>query len=630
MARFTVPSVSPPSTPGSSGSASPHTSQAQISGPNTFRAPVATPSADGDDADDERSPSMSPLYTTGPSSFRVPSSHSTPSTGSGRGTRSPSGSPESGSKTRSRNSEDGERARETAPVPEGALYTIPSVSVPSSSSSSSKSDRNSGSGNPADPNTNNNADYTPSSPASSSDHTDLNFSDEDLPTPRFYQPHLRPGRLGAFQPPLSKSLTLLSERPGKLPEHTARSPTNPGFEWGDGVAWWHPAGGVVREIYTPGLVGISEGEARAVAEVMGHENLVKVMDFDGFRDEQAGVRMEVLYEFCAGGTLNKLLLSRRPEAPVLKPRRLAANLPTREVMLGLPEDLVWHVMLSLLRTTYWLHDRRRPVVHCAIDPANVFFTAPRPNDRRPLVRRYGLVKLSNFSKAVNLPQRADPDINDDEETQAWCNMFEHMITEPYQETGYEAPELLGMLGEDEISADKVLPGPCSDIFSIGATCFAMMTGKTIWDVLLERRFIARSLAPGGIDHAVLEEKWRFADFDERTELLRPVLQGEQVLGSALSAFYSTELRALVSGLLNLDPEMRGESAALLDEAEETFAEISSDTDLRGMQRRWRKATRSRAGSKEEAEKAMQDFEQVFGSESLQAMRRSEARGPLMP
>ena len=453
-----------------------------------------------------------------------------------------------------------------------------------------------------------------------------------------HQPERLPGRLGAAQPFPNRSLTLLKERPGKLPAHTARSPTSPGWDWNDGAAWWHPAGSggrqhVAREIFTPtGFKVIEQSMAEDTANLMQHENLVNILDDDGFGPDQENIRQEVLYEFCSGGTLNKLILSRKPEAPVLKPRRAATYLPTREVVLGLPEDLVWHVLLSLLRATYWLHHRRQPVVHCAIDPANVFFTAPRPTDRRPLVKKYGLVKLGNFGNAVILPHAFDPDRNDYEEILDRCSIFEHMIPEDYKETGYEAPEMLGMLGEDEISDEKIFPGPCSDLFSVGVTCFAMMTGKTIWDLLLERRFITRSLSSHRMDRAVLEEQWRFSDYDERMKMLKAVLRGEQVLGDTLPGFYSPEIRKIVEGLLNLDPEMRGESAALLDEAEDAFAEKCVERDgygLEEMRRVWKAAIR-RPTEKEEMDEAIRVADDKAGLARAWKKDREIPQPPLVP
>lgn len=516
---------------------------------------------------------------------------------------------------------DGEGEREATPVQEGAAYGDapgrPGSSDGSSSSTSSDSgsEQNHGGGNDGN--------GPPSTPSSDSD-----LSNQELWLPLVgHQPERLPGRLSIST--RNRHLTLLKERPGRLPTHTARSLTSPGFDWGDGGAWFHPAGSegtqnVAREIFTPtGFKVIGQEVAQGIAELMYHENLINMLDGDGFgaEPEQQGVRQEVLYEFCAGGTLNKVILSRRPdapvygsEAPVVKGRDDATFLPTKEAVLGLPEDLVWHVLLSLLRATYWLHYRQQPAVHCAIDPANVFFTAPKVGDIRPLVNRYGLVKLGGFGKAVILPHRVDPDRHDHEEILERCEMFEPFVESGYDETAYEAPELLGMLGEDEISEERIYPGPCSDLWSIGATCFAMMTGKTIWDVLLERRFIERSLAPQGVERAEVHEKWRFHSYNERMDLLEPILRGEAVFGAALPDFYSAGLRQFVQGLLSLDPDVRGESAALVDEAEKAFAAISDgENGLQEMRRLWKRVTRVPNG-RQELERAVREYEEVFGGE----------------
>ena len=679
---FRVPSA----TPSEEGDdeASPVTPRPTANGPNTFRVPSAS-SPEGDDDEDDISEDEDgdeddpPLWPPGSSSSssqrqrprfvplareREPSSSASPPK------RSASPSPEERGALRRRRGrydlrpmtreERIERAR--TPVPGSLFY---GVEVRAGEGEGDESGRG---GSPADEGEDEDEDEpasddpapkpehpeTPPSQPSSLDvsekegeegeeeeEDDDEEEEEEVLIPLVQpQPSRTRGKLGREQPKRQpNNLTLLSERPGKLPEHTARSPTSPGFDWGDGAAWWYPGNShgtreIAQEIMSAsGYKDIRAAEVEAAAELMDHENLIRILDWDGFdAPAQTEGREEVLYQFCSGGTLNKLLLSRRPERPVLKPRRPATYLPTRERVLGLPEDLVWHVLISLLRATSWLHHRRRPVVHCGIDPANVFFTAPQPGDRRPLVRRYGLVKLGGFSRAVILPYAFDPKEFDDEAMEDRCELFEHMIQEPYAETGFEAPELLGMLGESESHPEKIVPGPGSDLYSVGATCFAMMTGKTVWDSLLERRFVARAGARGRVDGAVLEEKWRFCSYEERVEVLRAAWRGDIVLSDALPEFYSVELRDLVERLLNFDAEARLESAMMLDDVEEAFAEKcegGEEAALEGTRRMWREVV-GRPTASDRMLRAIEGEEKHLAPQREGMRRALRSRDPLVP
>lgn len=170
-----------------------------------------------------------------------------------------------------------------------------------------------------------------------------------------------------------------------------------------------------------------------------------------------------------------------------------------------------------------------------------------------------------------------------------------------------------MLSEDEINAEKVVPGPHSDLFSIGATCFSMMTGRNIWDALLEKRFVSRSQGPRRVDGAFIQESWRYHSWTERMNLLEPLLQGDESVFDILPNFYSQELRDLVVELLNLDREMGGESATLADEVEEGLAAKCAVTDgreLQGMRRIWRAMTRRRSGRRD-ARMAVAESRQQF-------------------
>jgi serine/threonine protein kinase len=140
------------------------------------------------------------------------------------------------------------------------------------------------------------------------------------------------------------------------------------------------------------------------ARVLNHENLISVVKpnvapANGSTDSD----FSLVYEYCADGNLKQLFDKPHVEA-------------THQGFL--PEGLIWHVALSMLRALIFLHEGRRervimckeddklvrewycldndwmPILHRAIRPENIHFQAARGEET------YGLCKLGNFGRCV--------------------------------------------------------------------------------------------------------------------------------------------------------------------------------------------------------------------------------------
>lgn len=150
--------------------------------------------------------------------------------------------------------------------------------------------------------------------------------------------------------------------------------------------------------------------AWVAAAVLNHENLVSLHPC---RFHAVGTPYAV-WDWCDAGTLADLLDDPPPPSP--------------SVVGGfLPESLVWHVGLGMLRALRWLHEGVReapydylseaeggrengysglfepaallppeedwmPVLHRAVRPENIFLQRPRG------IETYGFAKLGNFSR----------------------------------------------------------------------------------------------------------------------------------------------------------------------------------------------------------------------------------------
>jgi serine/threonine protein kinase len=147
----------------------------------------------------------------------------------------------------------------------------------------------------------------------------------------------------------------------------------------------------------------------AAARVLNHENLISVvkpMAAPARAGPRSGANSDpsLVYEFCADGNLQQLF-----EKP-----------PMEVTDRGfLPEGLVWHVALSMLRAMTFLHEGWRekvvlskdddkvvrrtwycpdddwmPILHRSIRPENIYFQARKGKET------YGLCKLGGFGRCI--------------------------------------------------------------------------------------------------------------------------------------------------------------------------------------------------------------------------------------
>lgn len=174
--------------------------------------------------------------------------------------------------------------------------------------------------------------------------------------------------------------------------------------------------GCIVDKKIPGAGKIIELEARgagpAVSGLLNHENIVNVQTAIANTPLGSGVEDHIiLWDWCDAGTLEDLF-----EYPPVRARKTGF----------LPEGLVWHVALGMLRALQWLHEGIRdeyivrgpestargphrcvkvrrtskpeddwwPVLHRDIRAENIFFQRPKGFET------YGAVKLGNFGKAA--------------------------------------------------------------------------------------------------------------------------------------------------------------------------------------------------------------------------------------
>jgi serine/threonine protein kinase len=464
----------------------------------------------------------------------------------------------------------------------------------------------------------------------------------------------RRGRLGAQQTPNSFSPTGV-EAPGqkaKLP--TSTMPKSP-YVWPFAV---HTKMDeflrqylqapkyqktIPREIENNCL---REQDVRDVFKVMNHPNLVNLVTWDGFKEDQEDVRKATAWEMCDAGTLNRLLI---------------------EWADGLPESLIWHTLVSLLRAVHFLargHDNTynpqsraeeadprnaakrhdleklseadkeriqhwRPILHNQINPANIFYCHPPKESQPPGAYKksmYGKCKLGNFSRAVVLehgetyfPHRrmgyaaVNDSLNLDELYAKGVEGEQH---------GYRAPEMSSyaafyirpidrrVISEEKEMAGGQTIGTQSDIFSIGAVAVVMMTGgKSIWDLVMRESVTVHMMARRGsqIEGTVWPvDRWEklaaVIDIQRRvgTRRGRRSPQGRGALVDILPQAYSKELRNFLRYLLHPNPMYRLPVNVALEEAER-LRRRRRRRRRRTKQKRKKKKAAKRKGSAEEAE-----------------------------
>lgn len=259
------------------------------------------------------------------------------------------------------------------------------------------------------------------------------------------------------------------------------------------------------------------------------------------------------------------------------------GLPTSKNHEGVPEPLVWHVLTSILKALTFLHHGRKlpvdqtedpedwmPIVHNGIRPENIIFRHPIAKESTmSLAFRYGKCMLGDFSRSVVLapPGFFGPD-NPNDLTGADRMVivdrreeFEHLYWAG-EKHGFEAPEIVGnSFGETEY------PGPWSDLWSLGALTVNMMTGHSLWDIVLEIEFEERAEAE--YHRGEIEEDWRHASAHRRHERLRDYAGTARIVRK-LSRLYSRNLRNIVEALLAVDPWDRGLALGVLKDVQDGY------------------------------------------------------------
>ncbi|KAK5136769.1 hypothetical protein LTR08_002065 [Meristemomyces frigidus] len=302
-----------------------------------------------------------------------------------------------------------------------------------------------------------------------------------------------------------------------------------------------------------------------VAKIMSHTNLVNLVEYSGFGE---GYRKETAWEFCGAGTLNSLLLANG------KP---------------LPESLIWHTLCSLLKAVHFLNTGRRdeelgrdaatgwkPIVHNSINPANVFYSDPKFPEPGYRMATYGIAKLGNFTRAMVI-DAADDDVS-------LTALYSKGIEGEF--TGFESPELSSHMGEPDWTVDEITGekrgvwgktiGSASDVWSIGAVAVAMMTGDTIWPLVMNA-----SISVGMMSRR--DEDWRTVWPPDRFERLKALTGGEQcsLLAEILPFTYSERLKHFVATLLSPDPWTRVDVVQKLRSAVRLRYDTMSDLEAAG-------------------------------------------------
>lgn len=217
----------------------------------------------------------------------------------------------------------------------------------------------------------------------------------------------------------------------------------------------------------------------AAARVLNHENLISIVKPMTIPTDSASSRHRnkdffLLHEFCADGNLARLF-----------------DKPPVEVVTDygfLPEGLVWHVALSMLRALTFLHEGWRekivlskeddtvvrrwyrpdddwmPILHRSIRPENIHFQARRGKES------YGLCKLGDFSRCIvagttrvpdydNLEVLAvlnNPDENEDEASQEQIRELWHVAHERVSIHSVKGPDWSDTLTVSDTSLSYVI------------------------------------------------------------------------------------------------------------------------------------------------------------------------------
>jgi len=302
---------------------------------------------------------------------------------------------------------------------------------------------------------------------------------------------------------------------------------------------------------------IIEAEASALAAARQHAlNLLNFRTIRSPLENEKNFSEETPAEYRDAGTLQRLISSRIP-----------VHLSEKEDPCFLPEDLIWHTLLSLLKSCHYLHTggrtsqadgagpHWRPIVHNSINPRSIFYKSIA-SDTAFLSGRYKTCQLGNLSACVVLPRPIDTKTGriDTAELKAQKAAFGKLCTSCYLvdtdgpplDTGFEAPEFFAWAGNNT-------PSSASDMWSIGAVLITMMTGRNAWDLILEREFKEMAKSRRCLRSSVVE-RWQDCPLSQRLMKLNTVMLGNLVLG--LPSKYSVDLQSFANALLAFDPDDR--------------------------------------------------------------------------
>ncbi|KAH8884586.1 hypothetical protein GQ53DRAFT_382146 [Thozetella sp. PMI_491] len=229
----------------------------------------------------------------------------------------------------------------------------------------------------------------------------------------------------------------------------------------------------------------ARGAGEAVLNLLNHENLVSITTVTTDKPltgpGNAPRSNRLLWDYCDAGTLEQLLEN-----------LLMERMPDEKGFL--PESLVWHVGISVLRALQWLHEGVRdtyetvskeregeqyagkaresrsavepekdwlPVMHRAVHESNIFFQLPRG------IETYGTCKIGNFSHCyvsgnvsskdgpLVIPLKAEPDMPIETMRARWAEWREKRLD--------MAPEL------------RPTTRGC-ELYDLGTILFRMMSG----------------------------------------------------------------------------------------------------------------------------------------------------------
>ena len=300
-------------------------------------------------------------------------------------------------------------------------------------------------------------------------------------------------------------------------------------------------------------------EAENVALAAARQHALNLLDFRTIRsplEDEEIFGDDTPAEYRDAGTLQRLISSRIP-----------VHLSEKDDPCFLPEDLIWHTLLSLLKSCHYLHTggstsqadgagpHWRPIVHNSINPRSIFYKSIA-SDTAFLSGRYKTCQLGNLSACVVLPRPIDTrtGITNTTELKAQKAAFGKLCTSCYlvdtagppPDTRYEAPEFFAWSSND-------LPGCPSDMWSIGAVLVTMMTGRNAWDLILEREFKEMAKSRRCLRSSVVE-RWQDCPLSQRLMKLNTVMLGKLVL--ELPSKYSIDLQSFANALLAFDPDDR--------------------------------------------------------------------------